>query len=275
MFCQDPSLTMLAKYGYNVVRVPRTGIEPLEVLGRDRDGIEQLGQLPVIWDTGAKVPDVKDSNVAAEIKTVRTATLKFSLGLRVLEDILGALGATVPRLGFAYGGTRSLQFSFQNILISKVDPFDVGQFLKAGDLQVGNPWVDRYFLDDAADAYVVTEVLKSDSVTVIADSKGSTSVGLDVKAIQNAVGADVKVEAGTGSTSEVTYKGLKHLTFGFKAFLIGYDFNEDGAGEWRIKGVDPGKEGVYLDATQKETQAEMLAERSGRIGRVDLRLRSE
>jgi hypothetical protein len=32
---------------------------------------------------------------------------------------------------------------------------------------------------------------------------------------------------------------------------------------------------VYLDATQQETQAEMLAERRGRIGRVDLRLRSE
>jgi hypothetical protein len=34
--CKDPSLTYLNRYGYNVVTLPRTGLEPLLVLGRDQ-----------------------------------------------------------------------------------------------------------------------------------------------------------------------------------------------------------------------------------------------
>src|ERR1700722_5255378 len=32
---KDPSVTYLNKLGYNVVKLPRTGIEPMDVIGRD------------------------------------------------------------------------------------------------------------------------------------------------------------------------------------------------------------------------------------------------
>lgn len=271
MFCQDKSLTLLAKYGYNVVRLPRTGIAPLDVLGRDGAKIERLGRLPVIWNSQGQVPTISMGDIAAEIKTVTTATLKTSLGLRILEDILSGLGAAVPRLEFAYGKKRSLQFAFDNIRIDKVEPFDVGQYLKQGDLQTGDPWVGRYFFDDGTDAYIITEILTSDSVSVLASSEDSSDVGVDVPRIQAVIGADLKVEVGASRKSEVTYKGQRHLTFGFKAFQIGYDYNDQGAGEWCVRGVDPSKGDVYLDATQKESQPLLLAEQRGRVARVDLR----
>jgi len=31
MACKDPSITFLNKFGYNVVKLPRTGIEPARV----------------------------------------------------------------------------------------------------------------------------------------------------------------------------------------------------------------------------------------------------
>lgn len=270
MFCNDPSLTLLAKYGYNVVRLPRTGIEPLDVIGRDRNGIEPLGRLPTVWHSKADVPVIEGGDVAAEIKTIRTASLKISLGLKVLGDILGALGASIPRLDFAYGNMESLQFSFGDIKISKVAPFEVGAYLKKGDLQVGNPWVERYLQEDDVDAFVITEVLKSDAVSVIVSTKGSSGAGIDLTAIQKAVGAEVKVEAESGTNSAVTYKGKTHLTFGFKAFRIGYDFNENGIGEWEITGIDPKKGNVYLDASQQAVSSVLFAERDGRVGRVNL-----
>ena len=266
MFCVDPALMLLAKYGYNVVRLPRTGIEPLDVFGRDRNGIELLGRLPTIWENAGPVPPIQGGNVAAEIKTVTTAALKASIGLRVLEDVLTGLGASIPKVDFAYSGKKSLTFSFGNIQIAKVDPFEVGKYLKAGDLQSGNPWVGRYFFDDDTDAFVITEVLKSDAVTVSADSSSGTSVGMDVKALEEVVGADVKVEAGGTNKSEITYKGQRHLTFGFKAFRIAYD-----DGVWKVSGVGPQQGDVYLEATDEAVQPPLLAKREGRVGRVSFR----
>ena len=34
--CEDPSLTCLDQVGDNVIKLPRTGVEPLHVVGRDR-----------------------------------------------------------------------------------------------------------------------------------------------------------------------------------------------------------------------------------------------
>jgi hypothetical protein len=265
MFCVDPSLTMLAKYGYNVVRLPRTGIEPLDVFGRDANGIEPLGRLPTIWENAGPVPAAQDGNVAAEIKTVKTAALKASIGVRVLEEILTGLGASVPKVDLAYSRKKSITFSFGGIQIAKVDPFDVGKYLKEGDLQSGNPWVARYFFEDDAEAFVITEVLKSDAVTVAAESAAGASVGVDIKALEGAVGGGVSVEPNNAEKSEVTYKGKppRHLTFGFKAFRISYH-----NGVWKVAGVDPNKGETYLDAEDTPAEGVLLARRGDSVGRV-------
>jgi hypothetical protein len=267
MFCVDPALTMLAKHGYNVVRLPRTGIEPLDVFGRDANGIEALGRLPTIWENAGTVPVPQDGNVAADIKTVKTAALKASIGVRVLEEILTGLGASIPKVDFAYNRKKSLTFSFGNIQIVKVDPFVVGQYLKVGDLQSGNPWVARYFFDDDAEAFIITEVLKSDAVTVSTGSESGASAGVDVKAIEGVVGGSVSVEANNAEKTEVTYKGMpaRHLTFGFKAFRISYH-----NGVWKVAGVDPSKGETYLDAEETAAEGMLLARRGDSVGRVSL-----
>jgi hypothetical protein len=39
---KDPSITFLNKFGYNVVKLPRAGIEPMDIIGKD-DTIQWLG----------------------------------------------------------------------------------------------------------------------------------------------------------------------------------------------------------------------------------------
>jgi len=270
MFCRDRSLTLLAKYGYNVVRLPRTGIEPLDVLGRDRTGVERLGRLPAIWDSQAQVPAIQAGDVATEIRTLVTTSLKASIGLRLLEDILGGLGAAVPRLDFAYGTKRSLQFTFGNIRVARVDPFEVGSYLKDGDLQTGNPWIARYFFDDGADAFVLTEALKSDTVTVSVSSDNDADVALDLAAIQNAVGAQVEVKAGVAKQSDISYRGPAHLTFAFKAFGIGFNYTDAGPGAWEVSGLNPKDGDVYLDGDDGGPTGPLLTDH-GRPGRIHFR----
>ena len=43
--CIDPRLTYLNSKGYNVILLPREGIEPLDVLGRDNGGVNRLGTI--------------------------------------------------------------------------------------------------------------------------------------------------------------------------------------------------------------------------------------
>lgn len=166
--CRDPALSFLNDQGYNVVRLPRSGIEPLNVLGRDERRLERLGTLPQIWVTSAERPTVSGPRPAAEINGKKTGDLKRSIGLKLLSDVLGALGAGEPNLNFAYRKARSIQISFVETEAVSIDPFSIGAYLAYGDLDTQNPFVNRYFEDDDTDVYIIFEILKSSKLNVTA-----------------------------------------------------------------------------------------------------------
>ena len=54
--CKDPVTQELNKRGYNLVKLPRVGIEPLDVLGRDGDSMEKLGSVTEVWTSSVAAP---------------------------------------------------------------------------------------------------------------------------------------------------------------------------------------------------------------------------
>jgi len=54
--CKDPLRTYLNNLGYSVILLPRTGIEPMDVLGRDAGSIERLGTLEGAWTIRGQKP---------------------------------------------------------------------------------------------------------------------------------------------------------------------------------------------------------------------------
>jgi hypothetical protein len=52
---KDPSVTFLNRFGYNVVKLPRAGIEPMDVIGRD-DTTQWLGQFSSVWKSTTAPP---------------------------------------------------------------------------------------------------------------------------------------------------------------------------------------------------------------------------
>jgi hypothetical protein len=232
--CKDPQLTYLNKQGYNVVRLPRTGIEPLDVLGKDGKVIDRLGRLSQIWASTTPEPQPGAARSAANIDGKKSDSLDLSIGLKILSNILGGMGAAIPQLDFAYKDVKKVQFTFTNVKVIAVDPFEVGRYLSSGDLDSHNPFVTHYFDDEDTDAFVITEVLKSNSITVAAQRDNGIEVGVDVPAIQQAVGVKVGVKTAGASTTQVTYEGAELLTFGFKVFSIEYE-----NGRWAIRGIKP------------------------------------
>jgi hypothetical protein len=230
--CTDQSLTYLNKLGYNVVRVPRKGIEPLDVLGRDRSGIALLGRLDQVWTSKNAIPTVGAPQPATNVNGQRTSELSPSLGIQVLSNVLKAIGAEVPELSFAFKRAKKLQFAFDNVTSTTVVPLEVGRFLAAGDIDAKNPVIDHYFTDQDSEAFVITEVLKSDQVSLVALDEANNKLTIDVPSIKQVVGAKVEVSSVGSDSTEIKFKGVDAVTFGFKAFSIAYD------GKWHVAGTE-------------------------------------
>jgi len=234
--CKDPRLTYLNDKGYNVVRLPRAGIVPLGVISRDRGVNSLMGTLDQIWRSELPVPVPGAPQAVAELKGTKTSDIKLSLGLDILANALsGMFGATAPSVNAQYSNAKSLQFSFKDVTSIGIDPFLIGNFLTKGDLASANPVVKRVFGGQKdVSALVITEVLQSKSIGVTAKKDSSTSVSVDVPAIQAILGAKVGVTATSAQNTEITYEGTQLLTFGFKAYGIGM-----ANGEWQFYGVAP------------------------------------
>ena len=98
----------------------------------------------------------------------RTDALDLSVGFSVLANALAAFGASVPSLNVAYKSAHAVQFAYSNVTSTSVAPFDAGNYLAQGTLRTDNPVVRNYFLNEKSRAFLIVEVLKSDSITVSA-----------------------------------------------------------------------------------------------------------
>ncbi len=230
---KDPSITFLNKFGYNVVRLPRTGIEPMDIVGHDAD-TRNLGNIGRVWTSTIPQPEPKPPRATSAVNGMRTDALDVSFGLDVLANALTMFGAASPSVNFAYKSAHTVNFAYVNVTTTSVDAFDAGAYLASGTLHTDNPQVANYFLNEKAKAYLILDVLKSNSITVTATDSHGTSVGVDVPAIQGVVGAKVKVSPSDASNSSITFTGPEALTFGFAVQQLIRDGDV-----WRLTGAKP------------------------------------
>src|SRR3954453_23161957 len=98
---KDPSITFLNKFGYNVIKLPRVGIEPMDVIGKD-ETTQWLGPIRTVWKSTAAEPAPSPPRFAARVEGQKTDQLDISFGLKILANALAAFGASVPSLDVAY-----------------------------------------------------------------------------------------------------------------------------------------------------------------------------
>lgn len=211
---KDPSLTYLNKLGYNVVKLPRTGIEPLDVIGRDQS-VQWLGPIAEIWKSAVPQPAPGLPKPATAVNGQKTDALDLSVGLGILKNALAAFGASAPSLDVGYKSAHTVQFSYSNVTLVSVSPFAAGAYLAKGDLATDNPVVRNYFLSGKATAWLIVEVLRSNSITVTAADSHGVDVGVDLPAIQNVLDAKIAVKPSNAANSTITFTGPEAVTFGF------------------------------------------------------------
>jgi hypothetical protein len=233
--CKDPVTQELNDRGYNLVKLPRVGIEPLDVLGRDGDSMEKLGSVAEVWTSTVAVPAPGAPAPAAGIAGSKSSDIDIGIGLKLLSNVLAGLGGgiSLPSLNAAFKHSKKLRFEFVNVESTSVTPFALGKFLANGVLDMSNPFAAHYFGNDETQEYIIFDVLKSDTITVASTSASGGSVDADLGALQGALSANVKVTAGASGASELTFKSAVKATFAFRLFEVLFD-----SGKWVPRGAE-------------------------------------
>jgi hypothetical protein len=232
--CKDPVTKELNDRGYNLVKLPRAGIEPMDVLGRDAQSIEKLGSIAEVWTSKADLPKVSAPLPAAGIAGAKSSDLDLGIGLKLLSNVLAGLGGgfTLPSLNAAFKKAKKVQFTFANVESTSITPFALGKFLAAGTLDTSNPFVTQYFGNDETQEYIIFDVLKSDALSVTAKTDTGVEVDADVGALSGGLNATVKANVGAAGSSEITFQGPVKATFAFKLFEVNFE-----NGKWVPRGA--------------------------------------
>ena len=250
----DPVLSLLKDFSYNVVRLPRTGIRPLQILEKQGNDLVVLGEVPDLFRAGAAaLPPVSMDEQAAFINGKRTRDLTISVGLSLLGNIIGAMTGTKVKLDLGYKRASALAFEFQDVKVNGVNQLQLSKFLTAAsiDESVGPPAK----LLEADKLYLITSVVKSAKFTAEALKNGGVSVDVDVPIIKAVVGGAVGVKSVNASNSKISYEGSAPLVFGFQAVRMEFEqgrfkgFKQVNVGEGGLRGVAN---------APKEPQFEML-----------------
>jgi hypothetical protein len=262
--CKDPAVTYLQTLNYNVLRHPRADLTPLDVLGRTLKAVERLGPLEKIWKTSKPKPELKIVE-SADVKAQSTGSLRGSLGVKVLDGLLSGFGVGSIGGKFSLSGAKGMRFHFEKPEVFAADPLSIGDYLSEGDLDSANVVVGRYFYDDAADVYLVTEVLRTNKLTIEFDAENEAKANADVSALEGLLKPELEVARDKKRSTAITVATDKALCFGFKAYAVSYD-----EGKWIMQDFVPAGT-IYMDAGQDQgitKSAELLSR--GRVNLVDV-----
>lgn len=220
--CKDDAITYLNGLGYNVVRHPRAGVAPLQLLGRQQGEASILGSIERLFRAPSRpAPAVTRDQPGADIEGRRSSSLSAAIGLDLLGAFLGAVGG---KLGVraAFDRARTITFEFRGVLVDSVMPLDLGDWMRGGEPDAGNLVLREYVLGNG-DLYVLTEVVKSRKLAVTATGKDGGTLELEVPVVQDLVGGSVKVSPSAARATVVEFEGAVDLAFGFKCFQVGVE----------------------------------------------------
>lgn len=239
--CKDEATTYLKGLGYNVIRVPQQGIEPLQLIGRQKKMVSVLGPLNLlVTNPPGELPPITRNQAAADINGRSSSRLSLGLGATILGNIIGAMGGNLG-VNVDYTDAKGIRFVFQDVLADSLVPLEVGNYLRACEVDAGNLILKEYVLGNG-ELFLVTKTIKSDTITVTYDRDKEAAVKVDVPALQEIVGGNVSVRSKGGTVNTVTYKGRQKLPFGFQCLEVGV-YN----GELNLIGLQAGE--MFLSLT--------------------------
>jgi hypothetical protein len=207
-------------YRANVVRAPRTGIAPLDVLAVAGRRVEARGRLPMLLD-GAR-PDLPRpvSSDVADLRGERSAALDLEFGADLTATFLAALGLPAPGANAVitlWDGARRVAFEVRGVTERRVDVAGLGRAL-TGCRVARNAATEVFFSEPKAQMLVITRTLSSARFAVHAAGRKGQSVKIAVDGLAQLFG---EAHAAGGwsveGESTIAFHGPRPATFAFGA----------------------------------------------------------
>jgi hypothetical protein len=280
--CKDPFLSVLKKFGYCVVRLPRTELPPLYLLGGRGSELDRIGALTTVLTGGNPPPVHKDvASVTITGEQSRTSDLDLKLGVSLLGNVIAAMGGSRVGLEAQYQAADTVSFEFVDVLEDSVEVALLDQYLGRAKIHPDNRHIARMLA--RGQIYVITSVIKSKKLVVRAKSSKSGAVKLDVPVVEQMVGGSVKVSAAVGEQAALQYEGPVPLVFGFQAVRLLFregayeSFERLAAGAAASRSLEPdlaaqdkaeplgiGKDGIFANLSIGTPFAQFTGEGTGR-----------
>lgn len=252
--CNDPVVTYLKSVRYLVVRLPKAQIRPLQLYEFRGKELERFGNLEDVFTTGnVPLPELSNDNPAPDISGQSTSDFRIGLGMTLLGDIIGAMGGSALELKSHYRTAQTITFEFREVFDDHIDPAQLDHYLSHADIKLGSPYSTK--LLDANALAIITDTLKSRSLTVQAKDARGEEVRVDIPKIQSVIGGNIQVAGEQSVSHKITYQGTQPLVFGFRARRLFYDRGHYTAIEplpppINIKGLrEPAQDGTVIVTT--------------------------
>jgi hypothetical protein len=230
----DPFLNLLKDFGYLPLRLPRADVQPLQLLNVSNKDFALLGDLAdaVSAGDGATLPEIKtDIPTAGQIQGTRSSTVKLSIGLNLLGNILGALTGNNLDVSAAYKDASNLTFEFADVTVNNVSIVQLDKFLNLSKLDSVAKQIQDLML--AGNAGVTTAVARTKKYIISAQDDHGVDVNADVPVIKGIAGGKLAVSTAGSKNEKVVFEGPAPVTFGVQAVRLGFD------DKGHISAIDP------------------------------------
>jgi hypothetical protein len=222
MFCKDSSVNQLNELGYNVVKLPREKINPLQVLCKNKDALEILGEIgDFVIEEKPSPPAIDRDQQAADTAGLQTDKFELNSGIGLLKRLLSYLGAGDIKLDVDFSKTSSMQFKYENILTDNIYLRKIEKYLTAVTPDLSSRLLEN--INDQGELYIITDTLKSNGFNVEAKDSNNNTVNLDIAGLQDILKANFKIDVSKTHELTLSFKGEKSLRFAFKAVGLWLD----------------------------------------------------
>jgi hypothetical protein len=257
----DPMLDEIREvFGANPIRIPDSRVTPGVVLmAVDNGPLRYRGKLePLIdGDPPFKLPSklFKESQIA-HLSGKRTSCMDLNLGFELLDGWAAGLGlgGAIPSVKTQYAAAREVWFAFVDVKRKHLDLGELAGVL--GKRKLVRNAATQPFLDvnKPARMLLVTSVLMSHSFSFGGTSTGNSSLNMDFRVIEQALGnvsVGSKIEQASADT--IAFAGPQPLTFAFTVIELQVkldgrieSYNESRKGEFMSAGNSPLPEGNFV-----------------------------
>jgi len=254
MICPDALIKSMREKGYNIIRIPSSGHHPLDLVGRMNGATDTIASLSDLRSSSnPQLPHIESNISAVDIGNTRSSSVKFGIGIEILQIVLKALGGALG-VEFGFTDARKMQFEAKNVLIDKARPVDVADFVKYCYYNQPNSLINKYLME--GELFIVTEILKSKTLSVKFEKEDGVNAKIDIPAIEQIISGNITIDTSAKSESVLTFSGETPVVFAFKCYALGFD----GTGNWELQAVKDGSVPAAVADSPTEPQGVLLGE---------------